>query len=118
MIDKWNILLRKLTPRCYSLGNVEAWGRSGMLGALRQTEKAAGVLLELLLCGYLLVRTSQPGRPVCFPGASAGSPHTLLSAVEVEWQSGPERGSHTGLHILFFFFQARNSTNSTSRLVY
>ena len=39
-IDKRNILLRKLTPQCYSLGSAEAWGQSGMLGAPRPAERA------------------------------------------------------------------------------
>lgn len=48
-IDEWNILLRKLTPWCHSLGCIASWGPIG------DAEKAAGILLELLLCGYLLL---------------------------------------------------------------
>lgn len=113
MINKWNILLRKLTPRCYSLGSVEPWGRSGMLGAPRLTEKVAGIWLELLLCGYLLVQTSGASQSV-----SQVHPWALhsLSLSAQQWrESGrpePERRSHTGLCILFWFFSKQETAQT------
>lgn len=115
-IDKRNILLRKLTPRRYSLGSAERWGRSRMLGAPRPVERAAASNLSLRCVDIFSTEPAAAGQSASRARRQAVR-CLLLGKPRWGWGGGPrpERNSHTALHTHHRHLKKKNKKKQKSK---
>lgn len=118
MINKWNILLRKLTPRCYSLGSVQPWGSRD--AGSSETNWEGSRHLTWASAVWISSCPNQRGKPICVPSAPIGSPFTLTlgSAVEVEWQTWAREKIPHGLTCILFCFVFKQETAQTQHPIW